>query len=183
MTIDGPIETTTKKATLPPRWFIRVAWVVHRAIYRLTGGRMGLRPSTATTWGMLRMKTVGRKSGRERLAILGYFEDGPNLVTLAMNGWGAPEPAWWLNLQASPETTSSCTIGPLRVRGRSATARSVRACGSSGAGYDGENLDGWARVCHDETAVVILEPIEGGDADGGSAIRSGAAWTLCRGWD
>ena len=37
-------------------------------------------------------------------AILGYFEDGPNLVTLAMNGWGAPEPAWWLNLQARPDT-------------------------------------------------------------------------------
>lgn len=26
--------------------------------------------------------------------IVGYDEDGPNLVTLAMNGWGASEPAW-----------------------------------------------------------------------------------------
>jgi len=25
--------------------------------------------------------------------ILGYFEDGPNLVSLAMNGWGEGEPA------------------------------------------------------------------------------------------
>jgi hypothetical protein len=29
----------------------------------------------------------------ERQAILGYFEDGPDLVTMAMNGWGDPEPA------------------------------------------------------------------------------------------
>jgi hypothetical protein len=34
--------------------------------------------------------------------ILGYYEDGPNLVSMAMNGWGAAEPAWWLNLQAHP---------------------------------------------------------------------------------
>ena len=39
-----------------------------------------------------RLTTVGRRSGKERTAILGYFEDGPNLVTLAMNGWASPEP-------------------------------------------------------------------------------------------
>ena len=49
--------------------------------------------------------TVGRRSGKERAVILGYFEDGPNLVTLAMNGWGEGEPAWWLNLQADPDAT------------------------------------------------------------------------------
>ena len=50
----------------------------------------------------MRLHSVGRRSGAERVAILAYFEEGPNLVTLAMNGWGAPEPAWWLNLQAAP---------------------------------------------------------------------------------
>ena len=33
--------------------------------------------------------------------ILGYYEDGPDLVSMAMNGWGAAEPAWWLNLQGA----------------------------------------------------------------------------------
>ena len=51
----------------------------------------------------MRLTTVGRRSGKERVAILGYCEDGPNLVTIAMNGWIDAEPAWWLNLQASPE--------------------------------------------------------------------------------
>jgi hypothetical protein len=27
---------------LPPRWFIRLAWSTHRALYRVTGGRLGL---------------------------------------------------------------------------------------------------------------------------------------------
>ena len=52
--------------------------------------------------------TVGRRSGQERVAILGYIEDGPNLVTPAMNGWADPEPAWLLNLRANPAATSSC---------------------------------------------------------------------------
>jgi hypothetical protein len=41
--------TSAKQPFLPPRWFIRAAWLVHRAIYRISGGRMGLRPPSATT--------------------------------------------------------------------------------------------------------------------------------------
>ena len=37
--------------------------------------------------------------------MVGYFEDGANLVTMAMNGWAEAEPAWWLNLQAQPRAT------------------------------------------------------------------------------
>ena len=74
--------------------------------YRVTEGRIGLRPPVAgDKFGMLRLTTVGRRSGQPRVAIVGYYEDGPNLVTLAMNGWAEAEPAWWLNLQAQPDTT------------------------------------------------------------------------------
>jgi hypothetical protein len=87
------MDPAPKSSRVPPRWFIRGAWLVHRAAYRLTRGRFGLRPPKPTDWGMLRLHTLGRRSGRPRFAILGFFEDGPNLVTLAMNGWAAPEPA------------------------------------------------------------------------------------------
>jgi deazaflavin-dependent oxidoreductase (nitroreductase family) len=91
---------------LPPRWFVRIAWVLHRALYSLSSGRLGLwRPAAGTRFGTLRLATLGRRSGQPRVAILGYYEDGPNLVTLAMNGWAAPEPAWWLNLRANPDAT------------------------------------------------------------------------------
>src|SRR5918994_2451315 len=121
------MTTTTEtspssKGKLPPRPVIRAAWVIHRAIHRVSGGRIGLRPASEKTWGMMRLKTIGRKSGRERAAIVGYYEDGPNLVTMAMNGWGEPEPAWWLNLQAHPETTVELHDRVLAVRGRAATA-------------------------------------------------------------
>jgi deazaflavin-dependent oxidoreductase (nitroreductase family) len=106
---------------LPPRWFIRSAWVVHRAIYRFTGGRRGLAtPTPGGQFGYLRLKTVGRRSGQERAAILGYYEDGPNLVTLAMNGWADAEPAWWLNLQAHPDAIVELKNGSRAVRARAA---------------------------------------------------------------
>ena len=74
-------------ARTPPRFVVRTVWLLHRAAYRLTRGRFGLsRPEAGSKFGMLRLATVGRRSGQHRLAIIGYYEDGPNLVTLAMNG-------------------------------------------------------------------------------------------------
>jgi hypothetical protein len=54
---------STKSASLPPRWFIRLFWVVQRAVYSVTRGRLGLRRATAAQWGMLRLRTVGRRTG------------------------------------------------------------------------------------------------------------------------
>ena len=149
---------TERPASLPPRWVIRAAWKIHRAIYWVTRGRMGLRPATEKTWGMARLTTVGRRSGQERTAIIGYFEDGPNLVTMAMNGWGEPEPAWWLNLQASPDTTVETVEGRRAVHGRAASPDERPRLWAMWAKYDGENLDSWAARRPRETAVVILEP-------------------------
>jgi hypothetical protein len=40
---------TPKSARLPPRWFIRLFWSIHRDVYRWTGGRVGV--WRATGWG------------------------------------------------------------------------------------------------------------------------------------
>ncbi|MEX0630006.1 MAG: nitroreductase family deazaflavin-dependent oxidoreductase [Chloroflexota bacterium] len=68
----------------------------------------------------MRLTTIGRRSRKERCAILGYYEDGPNLVTMAMNGWSEGEPAWWLNLHADPNATVELAHGVRRIRGRAA---------------------------------------------------------------
>lgn len=149
---------TPRPAPLPPRWVIRSAWVIHRALYSFTRGRFGLRPATTTSWGMMRLRTIGRRSVQERFAILGYFEDGPNLVTLAMNGWGAPEPAWWLNLQAQPHAVVQLHDGPRNVHGRVASTDERPRLWARWAEYNGASMDGWAARRPSETAVVILEP-------------------------
>jgi deazaflavin-dependent oxidoreductase (nitroreductase family) len=151
---------------LPPRWFIRSFWAAQRALYALTGGRLGLRRPTADQWGMMRLKTVGRRSGVERVAILGYFEDGPDLVTMAMNGWADAEPAWWLNLQAHPDTIVDLPGGSRAVHARAADKDERPRLWARWAHYD-KDLDGFAARRSRETAVVILSPrpAEAGDRD------------------
>lgn len=150
-----------KSPSLPPRWFIRLFWVGQRAVYAVTRGRFGLRSATANQWGMLRLRTIGRRSGEERVAILGYFEDGPDLVTMAMNGWADPEPAWWLNLQAQPDVTVDLPGGESRaVHGRAADENERPRLWAIQASYD-KDLDGYAARRSRQTAVVILSPREG----------------------
>ncbi len=143
-----------------PRWLVRTIWIVHRAAYSLTRGRFGLRPATGSQWGMLRLRTVGRKSGRERVAILGFLEDGLNLVTPAMNGWADPEPAWWLNLQANADATVELPDGSSRaVKARAAVGDErarlwARYVGLGSSAFSDANAATRSR----ETAIVVLEP-------------------------
>ena len=107
---------------------------MHRGLYRISGGRFLWAPSNKRGYGALRLTTTGRTSGQERSVILGYLEDGPNLVTLAMNGWIEGHPAWWLNLEAQPEAVVRLDgEEPRPVRARAADrCRSATGCGRSG---------------------------------------------------
>ena len=145
---------------VPPRWFVRTAWRVHRALHRLSGGRFLWTPANKRGWGALRLTTTGRTSGLERNVILGYVEDGSDFVTLAMNGWGEGHPAWWLNLQAEPDAV-------VHLKGE--RPRPVRARRAEGDEHDrlwqrwlaiDADLDAFAARRSTDTPVVVLEPRE-----------------------
>jgi deazaflavin-dependent oxidoreductase (nitroreductase family) len=151
------LNQTPKKAWLPPRWFIRLAWITHRRLYRWTGGRLGLWRPKPDGWGAMRLTTIGRRTGRTRPVIVGYFEDRPNLVTMAMNGWGDAEPAWWLNLQAHPDVTVQLVDGPRQVTGRAARGVERERLWARWREID-KNLDAYAARRSMDTAVVVFEP-------------------------
>jgi deazaflavin-dependent oxidoreductase (nitroreductase family) len=154
----------SEQVTLPPRPLIRTFWSLHRTAFRLTGGRVGLqRPARGARFGMLRLHTLGRRSGQERIAMIGYVEDGANLVTLAMNGWGTAEPAWWLNLLAEPSATVETPDGLRRVRARAADGTERDRLWALVQDYPGwgANLDGLAARRPGQTAIVVFEPVEG----------------------
>ena len=142
---------------LPPRWFIRLVWSAHRAVCRISGARVGLWRPKRGRWGTARLTTTGRRTGQQRSVIVGYFEDGPNLVTLAMNGWADPEPAWWLNLQAHPDATVDLVDGSRPVRARAAEGDERSRLWARWRDI-GRQLDGYAALRSSQTAVVILEP-------------------------
>jgi F420H(2)-dependent quinone reductase len=149
-------EQVSRTPRLPPRWIIRAFWSLHRGVYRATGGRVGLWRPRPNGWGTVRLTTTGRRSGQRRSVIVGYFEDGPNLVTLAMNGWGEGEPAWWLNLQTNPHASIEMADGQRLVHGRAATGAERSRLWARWQQID-RNLDAYAARRPSETAVVVLE--------------------------
>lgn len=143
---------------MPPPWFVHLAWRVHRALYKLSGGRFLWTTSNKRGWGALRLTVIGRKSGQQRSVILGYIEDGPNLVVIAMNGWDEGHPAWWLNLEAHPD----CVV---RLSGEE--ERPMHAFAATGDERERlwkrwaevePDLDGYAGRRTTEAPVVVFEP-------------------------
>jgi deazaflavin-dependent oxidoreductase (nitroreductase family) len=101
----------------PPRPLLIPIWIIHRAVYRATSGRVG-----GSLLGMktLLLTTVGRRSGQPRQASLYYLEDEGKLYVVASNAGSGRDPEWWLNLQASPDAV--VWLGPVRRRVRARRA-------------------------------------------------------------
>mgnify|MGYP001788523073 FL=1 len=106
----------------------------------------------------MRLTTTGRRSGEKRSVILGYYEDGPNLVTMAMNGWGEGEPAWWLNLLTNPDATVDLADGRRVVSAAAAEGAERARLWACFQEMGDENLDEFAKLRSTETAVVVLSP-------------------------
>jgi F420H(2)-dependent quinone reductase len=147
-----------RRPRVPPPWFVHAAWRVHRALYRLSGGRFLWTPANKRGWGALRLTTVGRTSGQPRPVIIGYLEDGPDLVALAMNGWDEGHPAWWLNLEAHPDAVVRLDgQDPRPVRAHRATGEERSRLWRRWAAVN-QDLDAYAGRRSTETPVVVLEP-------------------------
>jgi deazaflavin-dependent oxidoreductase (nitroreductase family) len=106
----------------------------------------------------MRLTTTGRRSEQPRSVILGYIEDEGNFVTMAMNGWGVPEPAWWLNLQAEPRASLVTRDWRGDVVGHAAGGAERDRLWQRWRQVD-EHLDADAARRPGETAVVVFEPV------------------------
>ena len=81
-----------------------------------------------------------------------------NLVSMAMNGWGAAEPAWWLNLQGDSQAVVELAGGIRHeVLGRAAVGEERERLWQRWRELD-KKLDSYAARRPRETAVVVLEP-------------------------
>jgi F420H(2)-dependent quinone reductase len=153
---------TASSPKLPPAWFKHAFWRCHRALHRLSGGRFLWSPGGRRGWGALGLTVVGRKTGKERHVILGYLDDGPDVVVLAMNGWDEGHPAWWLNLEAHPDAVVHLAHRPPRaVHARAAAGDERERLWKRWADVD-HDLDAYAAMRSVETPVVVFEPREDG---------------------
>jgi deazaflavin-dependent oxidoreductase (nitroreductase family) len=86
---------------MPDDLVFKAANTMHRALLKITGGRVGWEASKMP---VLQLTTVGRKSGKPRTVMLtSPYQKGDTMVIVASKGGDDNHPAWFLNLRDNPE--------------------------------------------------------------------------------
>ena len=100
------------------------------------------------------------RTGRERTAIVGYIADGPNIVTLAMNGWAERSRPGGSTSRHIPTPQVDLVDGPREVQGTRRGGRRARAplVAVRSAACGATVSDTFAARRSRETAVVVFEP-------------------------
>jgi deazaflavin-dependent oxidoreductase (nitroreductase family) len=80
----------------------RAAGVLHRGLYRVSGGRMG---GSASGVPVVLLSTRGRRSGRVHTWPVCCVAEGDDLVVIASAGGNPRNPGWYHNLRANPNVT------------------------------------------------------------------------------
>jgi len=101
------------------RHLLPVITALHRAVFRLSGGRIGTR-----LFGLrfLVLEHVGRRTGARRETPLLYIEHDGAFLVVASNAGRDYAPAWWLNLQAKPDVAVRIGGGRVAVAARRASS-------------------------------------------------------------
>jgi deazaflavin-dependent oxidoreductase (nitroreductase family) len=98
---------------------------LHAWLLRRTGGRLRRSWLFAAGQPVLSLTTIGRRSGEPRSTAVTCFTDGDELALAGMNLGVARNPAWALNLEATPEATielggETIAVTARRARGEEA---------------------------------------------------------------
>ncbi len=130
--------------------------LVHKAILKVSGGRLGW-----TTGGMpaLELVTTGRKSGQKRSVMLtSPIQEGESIVIVASRGGDDHHPAWFLNLRDNPAVEVSFKGNKMQtMKARVATpAERQRLWPKVTAGYKGYSV--YQSKTDREIPLVFLEP-------------------------
>lgn len=132
----------------------RLFWRLHRAIYRLSGGRLLSRSMGCP---FILLTTRGRRTGRRRTVPIFGFPEGGAVVAVASNAGKPRHPSWYLNLRADPEAEVRLGRETRRMRAREASPEErERLWLRLTARYGG--YDAYRARTDRPIPVVILEP-------------------------
>ena len=133
----------------------RLFYTLHRAIYRLSGGRIF---SRSVGCPVVLLTTTGRKSGEPRTAPIFGFREGESIVVVPSNAGKKHYPSWYLNLRANPQ--AQVQLGPeIRlVKAREATSEErERLWPFLASQYGGYQV--YRERTERHIPVIILEPV------------------------
>jgi len=103
------------------------------------------------------LETTGRRSGLSRRIVLLYMPDGDGFVVLASNFGGERPPAWWVNLEASPDAVVEHRGRRIEVRARELHDDERAATLARAVAYS-KQWRGYAATLQRPLPVVRLEP-------------------------
>ena len=133
----------------------RLFYTLHRAIYRLSGGRIFNRSVGCP---VVLLTTTGRKSGESRTAPIFGFQEGQSIVVVPSNAGKEHYPSWYLNLRANPQAEVQLGSAIWRVRARDATLQErERLWPFLASQYGGYQV--YRERTDRHIPVVILEPV------------------------
>lgn len=138
--------------------FIKYASKANVWIFKRSGGRLlGSFPSAGHPVPICVLAHTGRKSGKHRETPLICLRDGDRLVVVASQGGRPHDPAWYLNICASPDVEVLTRQGRRAMRARTADPDERAALWPRLVALypDYDNYQSW---CPREIPVVILDP-------------------------
>ena len=105
----------------------------------------------------LLLTTTGRRSGRQRQLPLIYGRHGDDYLVVASKGGSPKPPAWYLNLDASPEVEIQVKGDKMRAHARTATTEEKPELWSIMT-KEWPAYDEYQERTDREIPVVVLEP-------------------------
>ena len=140
---------------VPKDAIFKVVTRFHRAVFDLTKGKI---TGKASGMPVVKLTTVGRKSGQQRTTMLtSPLVEGDNVTLVASFGGDDRDPAWFSNLAANPDVeivmSGSHRQMHARVTDGDERTRLWEALTAKHANYAG-----YQRKTQRQIPVVVLEP-------------------------
>jgi deazaflavin-dependent oxidoreductase (nitroreductase family) len=162
LTVSGERRHTTETrlsydvaVTAPKDLLFKVFTGFHRTVYDLSKGKVA---GKALGMPVLKLTTVGRKSGQRRTTMLtSPLVEADDVILVASFGGDDRHPAWYLNLVADPEVEIEIGGSKRLMRARVAEGEErTRLWDAVTAVHD--NYAGYQRRTDREIPVVVLSP-------------------------
>ena len=133
------------------KWFMSV----NAFFLRLSRGRIGSRLGTQT---ILLLHTMGRKSGRERVIPIAYFDYEGRYLIVASN-WGKDKNAgWYLNLKKQPHAVLELNGKRLEVQSHEALGEEYDRLWKFATQHHPPYLD-YQKMTPRHIPIMVFEPV------------------------
>ena len=141
--------------TFPKDAVFKVVTSFHRMVFDLSKGKLAGKTSGMP---VLKLTTVGRKSGQRRSTMLtSPLVEGENVVLVASKGGDDRDPDWFGNLVAHPEVDVVMDGSNRKMRARVAEGVERTRLWEELTAKHG-NYAGYQRKTSRQIPVVVLEP-------------------------